>query len=180
MTSAALQSTDNILAATASDGSTRDHDAAHAATEKTIKHPPYFGFVVTRYPYCGIASYEEAVEARENVAAKSRRPVKFMVMKELTRAGTVSFFVTNYSYKQARSLAEARRYLAAPDRPRPESERRKKKRHRSKPDEKRIRFIINCSGAPEPQLVEQARRFFLAELSAATDLNDKEREALYG
>lgn len=160
--------------------SVTDNGLADEAGGTPVKHAPYFGFIVTRYPYCRIASYEEAVTAREQLAARSRRPVKFIVMKELARDGEAAFFVTNYNYKQARTLSGARRYFAAPDRPRPESERQKKKRHRAKPLEKRIRFIINCSGAPEPYLVEQARRFFLAELSAAADLNDKEREAIYG
>lgn len=153
---------------------------AEISERPPVKHPPYFGFIATRYPYQPILSYEEAVASRDSLAGRSRRAVKFMVMKELTQNGIVSFFVTNYSYKQARTLEQARRYLAAPDTPRPERASRKKKRHRDKPLQKRIRFIINCSGAPEPQLIERARAFFFAELAGAADLTEQEREAIYG
>lgn len=140
--------------------------------------PLAFGFIVTRYPYHLWETYAEAADAKASLQARSRRPAKFVLMKELAVAGEPRFFVTNYKYIQKTTLTEARMDFAKPDMPRPLSRREKKLRRKQKPEDKRIRCIINCSGAPAAALVAEAGAFFARELAAARGLTETERRAL--
>ena len=156
---------------------TQERAAASAA------QPPCFGFIVTRYPYHLWATYDEAEAAKASLAARSPRPSKLVIMKELGVNGRPAFFVTTYKYIQKRTLAEARIDFAKKDIARENggrelTRRQKKLRRKQKAEDKRIRCIVNCSGAPAPLLVGEACEFFARELAGARGLNETERRAL--
>lgn len=154
----------------------QDQGAARPLRDK--KDPPFFGFIVTRYAYRVFESYADADAARQSLAARAQRPHKFRILKELRPDGAVAYFVTNYGYRQAPTLAMARQWLTAPDKPRPKTARASKKRSHARGDQRRIRCIINVSGSPSPQMVDSARDFFTGAIAGAGALTAAERTAL--
>lgn len=163
-----------------------DPVASSALARMPLRRPTLpHGFIVTRSPIKLFADYAEAAAMRDRIAAKARRPKKFVVMKQLTADGAVVCFVSSYKYAQAPTLALALEFFEksqpAFDRPRTmpaNPSARRKGRAPRRPEDRRIRCIINVSGAPGWEAIAAGKAFFAAEIGAQQAMSSEQMKAL--